>query len=123
MVSERPLVTAAALRTVYPDVTPDDITAQYAQAPVTTDRVRALAHRITATAPTTYDKVRAIESWLAAHTQYSLDIPRLPQGRDAVDQYLFVDRKGFCEQIGTSARRDAARARHPGPTRRRLHAR
>ena len=36
------------------------------------------------------------------HTQYSLDIPRLPKGADAVDQYVFVDRKGFCEQIGTT---------------------
>jgi hypothetical protein len=69
---------------------------------VTTERVRALAHRITANATTAYDKARAIETWLGAHTQYSLNIPPLPKGKDAVDQYVFVDRKGFCEQIGTS---------------------
>jgi hypothetical protein len=38
----------------------------------------------------------------AAHTKYTLNIPPLPRGRDAVDQFLFVDRRGFCEQIGTS---------------------
>ena len=64
--------------------------------------MRALAHTITASAPTAYDKVLAIEQWLGQHTQYSLDIPRLPKGADAVDQYVFVDRKGFCEQIGTT---------------------
>ena len=50
----------------------------------------------------TYDKVRALEAWMGANTKYTLDIPPLPTGRDAVDQFLFVDQQGFCEQIGTS---------------------
>jgi transglutaminase-like putative cysteine protease len=102
VVSQRQLVTPAALRAPQVDRVPDALLQQYAARPVTTDRVRALAHRITADAPTAYDKVLAIEHWLATHTQYSLDIPRLPAGADAVDRYLFVDRKGFCEQIGTA---------------------
>lgn len=100
--SERPLVTAAILRADTATIAPPEISAQYAQLPVTTPRVRDLARRITATAPTTYDKIRAIEAWLGANTEYSLNIPPLPKGKDAVDQYLFVDRRGFCEQIGTS---------------------
>lgn len=102
VVSQRPLVTAAALRQLRPEVVPPELRTRYATTPVTTARVRELAHRITAGAPTTYDKVLALERWLATHTEYSLDIPALPRGKDAVDQYLFVDRKGFCEQIGTS---------------------
>ncbi len=102
VVSERTLVTAENLRVVRPDEVPADIATTYAARPVTTDRVRDLAHRITADAPTTYDKVRAIEAWLGANTKYSLDIPRLPKGADAVDQYVFVDHRGFCEQIGTT---------------------
>lgn len=102
VVSQRLLVTPAALRAPQLTQAPDEIVRQYAAKPVTTDRVRALAHSITATAPTPYDKVLAIEQWLGQHTQYSLDIPRLPKGADAVDQYVFVDRKGFCEQIGTA---------------------
>jgi transglutaminase-like putative cysteine protease len=67
-----------------------------------TTRVAGLAARITADAPTRYDKVRAIEAWMAQNTRYTLDIPPLPAGVDAVEQFLFVDRKGFCEQIATS---------------------
>jgi transglutaminase-like putative cysteine protease len=102
VVSQRPLTTPEALRRPALVAVPDDIARQYAASPVATERVRALAHTITAAAPTTYDKVLAIEQWLRDHTQYSLDIPKLPKGADAVDQYLFVDRKGFCEQIGTA---------------------
>jgi transglutaminase-like putative cysteine protease len=102
VVSQRQLVTPEALRAPAVDKIPDDITRQYAATPITTDRVRALAHTITAGAVTPYDKVRTIEQWLGKHTQYSLDIPRLPKGADAVDQYVFVDKKGFCEQIGTT---------------------
>ena len=102
VVSERSLVTPTILRTNTATATPPDITDNYAQRPVTTQRVRDFAHQVTASAPTTYDKVRALEDWLGTHTKYSLDIPPLPKGRDAVDQYLFVDHRGFCEQIGTS---------------------
>ncbi len=102
VVSERTLVTAPALRASIATDLPPELAQQYAQRPITTDRVRALARQITASSPTTFDKINAIEAWLSAHTQYSLNIPPLPKGKDAVDQYLFVDRKGFCEQIGTS---------------------
>ena len=102
VVSERALVTAEILRTNTATATPLGITQQYAQLPVTTQRVRDLAHQITANAPTPYDKVRALEDWFGAHTKYSLNIPALPKGKDAVDQYLFVDHRGFCEQIGSS---------------------
>jgi transglutaminase-like putative cysteine protease len=103
VVSQRVLATEAALRISDRFTgTPDLIRARYAQAPETTERVRALAASVTASAPTTYDKVRALEDWMARHTRYTLDIPPLPAGKDAVDQFLFVDRRGFCEQIGTS---------------------
>lgn len=75
---------------------------RYLQLPEMPARIGELARTITAGAPTTYDKVIAIEQWMAANTEYSLDIPPLPRGADAVDQFLFVDRTGFCEQIGTS---------------------
>lgn len=102
VVSQRALVTPEVLRSPRPESVPSDILTAYASSPVTSARVRALAHRVTAGAPTQYDKILELERWLATHTRYSLDIPRLPPGRDAVDQYLFVDRRGFCEQIGTA---------------------
>ena len=41
-------------------------------------------------------------NWIATHTQYSLNPPRLGAGEDAVEQFLFEDQRGFCEQIATS---------------------
>jgi transglutaminase-like putative cysteine protease len=68
----------------------------------TTPRTRELAERVTAGAASAYDKIRALEAWLAANTTYKLDIPPLPPGRDAVDQFLFEDRQGYCEQIASA---------------------
>lgn len=76
--------------------------ARYTQLPDVPDRVVDLAASVTASVPTTYDKIRALEQWMGANTSYTLDIPPLPRGADAVEQYLFVDRQGFCEQIATS---------------------
>ncbi len=67
-----------------------------------TDRVRALAEEITADAPTTYDKIRSLEAWMADNIRYTRDIPVPPEGADAVEQLVFVDKAGFCEQIGTA---------------------
>jgi transglutaminase-like putative cysteine protease len=77
--------------------------ARYLELPTsTTQRVRDLAGATTAAAPSTIEKVRALESWLGANTEYSLDIPPLPAGKDAVDHFLFDEKVGFCEQIGSS---------------------
>jgi transglutaminase-like putative cysteine protease len=102
VVSERRMATTDALRASPASAVPPELRDLYARPPVTTDRVRALARGVTAGAPTVYDKVRSLEAWMGAHTKYTLDIPPLPKGRDAVDQFLFVDERGFCEQIGTS---------------------
>jgi transglutaminase-like putative cysteine protease len=100
--SRRPAVTADLLRATTGQPVREDIARRYAVPPVATERVRRLARTVTASAPTTYDKVRALEAWMGSHTEYSLDAPALPPSADAVDQFLFVDRLGFCEQIGTS---------------------
>jgi hypothetical protein len=41
-------------------------------------------------------------AWIGSHTRYSTDIPPLPAGVDTVDEFLFGNRVGFCEQISTS---------------------
>jgi transglutaminase-like putative cysteine protease len=106
VVSLRQAVTAAALRAhdPTPESLPPYIDSLYLQLPDEVPaRVTALAHSILDGEPTAYDKVKAIDRWLRADVQYTLDIPRLPDGADAVDQFLFVDRKGFCEQIATAS--------------------
>ncbi len=67
-----------------------------------TDRVRALTEEITAGSATTYDKIRSLEAWMSENIEYTRDIPVPPEGADAIEQLLFVDRAGFCEQIGTA---------------------
>lgn len=81
---------------------PSGAQAQYGQLPHAYPRVLALARSITAGDTTTYDKVQSLIDWIGAHTHYSLDIPPLPAGADTVDEFLFGNRVGFCEQISTS---------------------
>jgi transglutaminase-like putative cysteine protease len=105
VVSRRTPVTADILRRsdTLPVALSPALQTRYTQLPATVPaRVTELAAQVTAGAPTTFDKIKALEGWMAANTSYTLDIPRLPPGADAVDRYLFVDRQGFCEQIGTS---------------------
>jgi len=103
VVSKRPLVTQATLRSAPSGPLPAAIAPRYLELPPSTStRTEALAADVTKDAPTTYDKVRALEGWMASNTRYSLHAPPLPEGADAVDQFLFVDRVGFCEQIGSS---------------------
>ena len=66
------------------------------------ERVRDLGGRITAGAPSEYDAVMAVQTWLQTNTQYDLSVPREPDGVDAVDQFLFVTRRGFCEHIAAA---------------------
>ncbi len=64
--------------------------------------MQLLAQSITAGDTTTYEKVQSLIGWIGTHTHYSLDIPPLPAGADTVDEFLFGNRVGFCEQISTS---------------------
>jgi transglutaminase-like putative cysteine protease len=72
------------------------------QLPHAYPRVKRLAQTITKHDTTTYDRVESLIAWMGSHTHYSLDIPPLPAGADTVDEFLFENRTGFCEQISTS---------------------
>ncbi|CAN5442651.1 hypothetical protein BH10ACT1_BH10ACT1_15370 [soil metagenome] len=100
--SRRPALTEARLRAVEGGAIPSDVLAQYAAAPVTTDRVRQAATRVTAGADTTYDKIIALEEWMGSRTEYSLDAPLSPEGVDVVDHFLFTSKQGWCEQVASS---------------------
>ena len=106
VVSERVPVTEADLRTSGSGGYGADDASLVARYTVLPDdvpeRVTGLATELATRSPNRYDLVREIERWMAANTQYTLDIPPLPRGADAVEQFLFVDQKGFCEQIASS---------------------
>jgi len=65
-------------------------------------RVKSLARRITSSAENNYDKVKAIEDYMARNYRYSIDSPVPPEGRDAVDHFLFDTDVGFCEQFASA---------------------
>jgi hypothetical protein len=95
--------TAAELRTDQGDgQLPPAVAASSLQLPHAYPRVAALAKKITAGDTDNYDKVQSLIAWMGAHTRYSTDIPPLPAGADTVDEFLFGNRVGFCEQISTS---------------------
>jgi transglutaminase-like putative cysteine protease len=66
-------------------------------------RVRTLAVSVAGQAPTRYDAVTAIDTYLHTHETYDLDSPRPAVGVDAVDDFLFVSGRGFCEQFASAA--------------------
>lgn len=75
-----------------------EIEERYLQLPDTiTGRTRNLALELTADAPTTYDKVINIRDYLLVTYPYDFFPPPQAPDTDAVDQFLFVDERGFCE--------------------------
>lgn len=78
---------------------PTDITSVYLQLPESvTDRTRELAHSITGDETTAYDKTTALRDYLRDTYPYDFFPPAQAPNTDAVDQFLFVDRRGVCEQ-------------------------
>lgn len=69
------------------------------------ERVRELAHQITANQSTGYEKVKALESYLknSADFRYSLEEAEMvPDNRDYVDFFLFDSKIGYCEHFSSS---------------------
>jgi len=65
-------------------------------------RVAVLARQLTGDAATPYDAVRVVNRYL--WTQYRYDLTIGPQRRpgDAVDYFLFAERRGYCEQFASA---------------------
>jgi protein-glutamine gamma-glutamyltransferase len=110
VISEDSELTPAQLRSVPASATTAiTVQQQFAQdlelpSPDPYAKVRALTVSIIARAHATtlVGEVQALENWIGAHTQYTTDPPPLPTGEDAVNEFLFHTRLGFCEQISTA---------------------
>jgi protein-glutamine gamma-glutamyltransferase len=108
VVSSRPRVDAERLR--QQGTVPDRLTtfgeralADYLELPpTTTDETVALADQLADGAASTYDLVAGYQRWLAANVEYDLDAPLPDPGEDAVHDFLFDSRRGFCEQISSA---------------------
>ncbi|MGH2524134.1 MAG: transglutaminase TgpA family protein, partial [Anaerolineales bacterium] len=101
IVSRRPNFSAEQLRAASGEY-PPAITNDYLQLPISiSPRVRDLARQLTANAPTAYDKASAIRDYLLT-IPYDFFPPPQPPGSETVDNFLFVDKRGVCEQFATS---------------------
>jgi protein-glutamine gamma-glutamyltransferase len=66
-------------------------------------RAFALTYKIARTIPNEYDAVMAVVSYLQHNYRYSLQVGHAAAGVDPVDQFLFQDHFGYCEQFATAA--------------------
>ncbi len=64
-------------------------------------RVQDLALEVTAAAVNPYDQATAIEAYLRT-LQYNTDITAPPQGRDAIDFFLFESEEGYCNYFASA---------------------
>jgi transglutaminase-like putative cysteine protease len=81
-------------------------TATFGQSPyrpaATMQRIRELALRVTQGAASPYEKAAAIESYLRTNLVYTLTPPLAAAGGDAIDQFLFKAKAGYCQFFATA---------------------
>ncbi|OMC65305.1 hypothetical protein BK126_21560 [Paenibacillus sp. FSL H7-0326] len=65
-------------------------------------RVRELAANITDGSTNRYDAVTKVASYLRSNYSYSLDTRVPPSGKDFVDDFLFITKKGYCNHFSTA---------------------
>ncbi len=81
---------------------PLDVTDRYLQLPHDfPETVEKLAEGLTADANNPYDKAEAIRRYLTT-LPYTLDFVSPPEGRDWVEHFLFVERRGFCQNYASA---------------------
>ncbi len=74
----------------------------YLELPALPERVLRLAEKVVPPEGNALTKAKAIEDFLGREYLYSLDVPPLPRGEDAVDFFLFETRRGYCEHFATA---------------------
>lgn len=76
---------------------------EYLQIPKeTSERVHKLAIEITKDYTNQYDKAEAIRRYLKSNYTYTTKISQLPDGKDAVDYFLFEQKSGYCTYFASA---------------------
>ncbi|HEX5912110.1 MAG TPA: transglutaminase-like domain-containing protein, partial [Rubrobacter sp.] len=76
---------------------------RYTQLPPTgLERTRALAGRLTESTTNPYDAVLRMNQYLKETYPYDLSIPPQMEEMDAVEYFLFEQKRGYCEQFSSS---------------------
>ncbi|MDQ6910747.1 MAG: DUF3488 and transglutaminase-like domain-containing protein, partial [Actinomycetota bacterium] len=101
VLSKPPSVTAEQLARARPVNATDDLSPYLALPDGFPDRVTRLAADTTFGAATPYDKARALQDWFRSAFTYDLNVA---PGHDdsAIERFLFVTRRGYCEQFAGS---------------------
>src|SRR5215218_5731916 len=82
---------------------PAEITERYTKLPPGgLGRTRALARNLTKDADNPYDAVLRMNEYLRDNYPYDLSIPPQREEMDAVEYFLFEQRRGYCEQFSSS---------------------
>jgi len=71
---------------------PDNVNDQYSE----------LVLNIVKDCTTNYEKVQKIKEYLSKNYKYSLDVGEVPEGRDFIDYFLNVEKKGYCTYFATT---------------------
>src|SRR5829696_5785166 len=84
-------------------VYPEEIVDRYTQLPPTgLERTRALAGRLTEGTTNPYDAMLRMNDYLKKTYPYDLSIPPQNREMDAVEYFLFEQKRGYCEQFSSS---------------------
>jgi len=75
---------------------------RYLQLPAGMERVQRIARNITSKGRTDKERAVLIERYLKENYSYSLAVSSPREGIDAVTDFLFYSKKGFCEHYATS---------------------
>jgi transglutaminase-like putative cysteine protease len=82
---------------------PQGIRDKYLQLPnLLPERVKNLAQQFTASSGNRYDSVTAIRDYLQNGYSYTLNTAVPPSGSDFVDDFLFVEKQGYCVHFATA---------------------
>ncbi len=98
VVSSKPELSRAALHSDRAVLTEG----RYRELPQISGRVKDLARQIVRGIDTDYGRALALEAHLRDNYPYDLDLPPLRSGTEAVDSFLFEDKRGFCQQFATA---------------------
>jgi transglutaminase-like putative cysteine protease len=99
--SSLPQLTPTALGTA-PPVLPQSIIDRYLALPAGfPSSVARLANQVTAGATTPYAKAKALQDYLRNNYKYDLNVPA-GHSDDALQRFLFVTKRGYCEQFAGS---------------------
>jgi transglutaminase-like putative cysteine protease len=102
VISQVPNASAEQLRAAGTNY-PEQITDKYLGLPSSgQERTRELARELTKDAENPYDAVVALNEHLKNNYPYDLSIPPQRENMDAVEYFLFEEKRGYCEQFGSS---------------------